>query len=668
MSRTADDENTAADPGWLQARNQLFRMIMEGRSFSGRERNCCFLNTGQGRFATISGLSGIDFPDDGRCIAVTDWDRDGDQDLWISNRNAPRLRFLQNESRTNHHFVALKLVGNGTTTNRDAIGARVEVRLQAADPQIGQTSTESGVSEGQGATSTADGRRFIQTLRAGEGFMSQSSKWLHFGLGDVKAIDRIVVHWPGGQTREYFGLEADRRYRVLQDGDAVEAVDSPAASQSLAEGESPLPPETRTTRVALVSRVPMPAVVYTDPDGMVVTDEFTTGTPTLVNLWATWCLPCMQELTEFADQRQAFVDAGLRVVSLSVDQLAGRPGSTAQASPSDVAGVVRQIGYAFPWGSVDAAQMTLLQQLHDQFFFLKRPLPLPSSFLVDADGRLAMIYTGPVTVEQLQADVQRATRGYQPTALDAACFPGRTIDHPRVLEVAQRSDLQTRFHVAVWLEESGRYDNAIENFGELNQLDPAWALPYRHLAKLYLKRNELSTAKGYIERAIQLEPDSAAAHNTLGLIHSEQGNAATAEDYLRAAIRLDPQFAEAQNNLGTILASQGKIAAARDCFERAVELDDQFAEAHTNLGSAYAAANDIRRAIVHYERAIQINPVYVDAHNNLGTMYARQGNFESAIRQYRQVLRLQPNHRDARRNLELAERMLKADQRPLRPR
>ena len=45
-----------------------------GASWSGRERNCCFVNTTDGRFADASAVSGLDFADDGRSLVVTDWD------------------------------------------------------------------------------------------------------------------------------------------------------------------------------------------------------------------------------------------------------------------------------------------------------------------------------------------------------------------------------------------------------------------------------------------------------------------------------------------------------------------------------------------------------------------------------------------------------------------
>ena len=79
-------------------------MTSQGVSWSGRERNCAFLNTGRRRFANISAVSGFDFLDDGRGLALCDWDHDGDLDVWVTNRNAPRVRFLRNDVPAGRRF------------------------------------------------------------------------------------------------------------------------------------------------------------------------------------------------------------------------------------------------------------------------------------------------------------------------------------------------------------------------------------------------------------------------------------------------------------------------------------------------------------------------------------------------------------------------------------
>ena len=123
------DESSEPTKEGDRAALQLKHMLRAGRSWSGRERHCVYLNTGgHGRFADVSATSGLDLIDDGRGLAMTDWDADGDLDLWISNRNAPQLRFLRNDA-AGGSWIALRLVGDGERTNRDAVGARVAVTV-----------------------------------------------------------------------------------------------------------------------------------------------------------------------------------------------------------------------------------------------------------------------------------------------------------------------------------------------------------------------------------------------------------------------------------------------------------------------------------------------------------------------------------------------------------
>ena len=161
-------ENTVR---YRQGWKALNRLLHEDRSFSGNERNCAFLNCRGAGFADISSVSGFDFPDDSRAVTAVDWDFDGDLDLWMTARTAPRLRFLRNDSVANTDWVAVKLSGNGKTTNRDAVGARVHLYLKNQSTPL------------------------IRSVYAGDAFLSQSSGWLHFGLGPNAIIEKLLVHW-----------------------------------------------------------------------------------------------------------------------------------------------------------------------------------------------------------------------------------------------------------------------------------------------------------------------------------------------------------------------------------------------------------------------------------------------------------------------------------------
>ena len=194
MPKTLTSNDSPTEETDSGPHRELSRMIDAGRSFSGNERNCFFLNTRDGKFATMSAGSGLDFSDDGRAIAISDWDHDGDLDLWVSNRNAPRLRLMRNDAVSSNHFLALELIGNGISSNRDAIGARVEIMTRGS----------------------RTGKRLIATLRAGEGFLSQSSKTLHFGLGQTTVVEKVLVSWPDGREDVFSDLLVDRLHRIRQ--------------------------------------------------------------------------------------------------------------------------------------------------------------------------------------------------------------------------------------------------------------------------------------------------------------------------------------------------------------------------------------------------------------------------------------------------------------------
>ena len=91
----ADRDSLLAYRNAWQATNRLLR---QGHSFSGFEPKCVYLNCRGSRFANVSSVTGLDFVDDGRALGVTDWDQDGDLDVWLGNRTGPRLRLMRNST------------------------------------------------------------------------------------------------------------------------------------------------------------------------------------------------------------------------------------------------------------------------------------------------------------------------------------------------------------------------------------------------------------------------------------------------------------------------------------------------------------------------------------------------------------------------------------------
>ncbi len=108
-----------------------------------------------------------------------------------------------------------------------------------------------------------------------------------------------------------------------------------------------------------------------DLDGRTVSLASLRGEVVLLNVWATWCGPCRDEMPSMERLHQELGPAGLRVVAVSVD---GAPG--ALAAGGDVAAFAREMGLTFtiwhdPSGTVQRTYRTT---------------GVPESFVIDRDG------------------------------------------------------------------------------------------------------------------------------------------------------------------------------------------------------------------------------------------------------------------------------------------
>ena len=125
-----------------------------------------------------------------RGSAVADYDNDGRMDILVTTMG-DRPFLLHNRSKSENHWLKLDL--QGTRSNRDGFGALVKV--------------------------TACGKTHMAGARCPFGFLTQSDRRLHFGLGKAESIERIEIRWPSKQVQELSAIKVDQILKVREPGE-----------------------------------------------------------------------------------------------------------------------------------------------------------------------------------------------------------------------------------------------------------------------------------------------------------------------------------------------------------------------------------------------------------------------------------------------------------------
>jgi hypothetical protein len=177
-----------------------------------QEPRILYHNNGNGTFTDISADAGpgITAVNSSRGLAIGDLWNDGRLSAVISNMNAPPS-LLVNDVRTPNHWIAFHLVGNSFASassplkvpapaaptfrsNRDAIGARITMK---AGPRL-----------------------FVDEVRSGSSYDSNSDMRVHFGLGSATKLDSLQIRWPSGLVEQFDNLHIEK-INMLKEGTGV---------------------------------------------------------------------------------------------------------------------------------------------------------------------------------------------------------------------------------------------------------------------------------------------------------------------------------------------------------------------------------------------------------------------------------------------------------------
>ncbi|MDR3700239.1 MAG: TlpA disulfide reductase family protein [Candidatus Sulfopaludibacter sp.] len=132
-------------------------------------------------------------------------------------------------------------------------------------------------------------------------------------------------------------------------------------------------------------RKSMPDIASTDLRGNPWRLSDHKGEAILVNVWASWCPPCREETPGFVRVAKEYEGNGFEVVGVSADE-----------GPAPVRRFVDQFHVPYPV-ILPGADSPLIAAVES----------LPTSFLLDRQGRVATVYVGAVSERQLRGDIAR---------------------------------------------------------------------------------------------------------------------------------------------------------------------------------------------------------------------------------------------------------------------
>jgi thiol-disulfide isomerase/thioredoxin len=335
------------DPGNEQYQDRHMDAIFEeGFSFSGFERDYLALSLGEGQFLDVSGVSGLDSISDGRGSVFADFDNDGDVDVLLTALQGESHYLYRNNVGNRNGFLRVTL--EGTTSGRDAFGAVVRVKTSAGI----LTKIKSG----------------------GSGFISAHDPRLLFGLGDDAQAEWVEVTWPGGAVERFAPVASGSSIRIAEGGsDPSDVTERRFALVDPLDAQA-----TFLARIGLGQRPLFPDLKLTGLDGepTQLSRQMQPGKKYLVNFWATYCVPCAEEMPELQAMNARFAAQGIEVLGISVDT------ETADQVPAYLAAK----GVRYPIFTTDEASIAQV--------YRRGEIIIPTSFLLDGQRRVLDVVSG----------------------------------------------------------------------------------------------------------------------------------------------------------------------------------------------------------------------------------------------------------------------------------
>ncbi|HLK67481.1 MAG TPA: FG-GAP-like repeat-containing protein [Bryobacteraceae bacterium] len=533
-----------SDPTYENGWNALSQAAHEQYSEAGRQANVFYVRRG-GRYYDFSGVSGLDYADDSRAFAVTDLDGDGNLDLLLKSRLGPQVRVFQNQCGVARKSLALRL--RGVKSNRDAIGARVEV----------------------------DGK--VQFVNAGSGYLSQHTKQLHFGLGDGVSAAAVRIIWPSGSQQEFRDLAAGFVYQVEEGSSHLESAPFRGRGE-LAAGSIPTEPQSAFADTWLLEPVPLPEP-FAGPGFLHLPPTIAPDRAAPYAIFARYLFDLRADL------------------KLPVWFLV------------DGENRAHKIYFAAP-DATDLQRMHDSDRVRTALPFAGKYYTLPqrnysalgAAFYAGGSPSLALRY-----LELSPQDNDKILFAIGKIHLEEGRWKPARLYLERGLALAPDSADGWNSLGAVDVSE-GQIAAALEHFEKALQFRPDMTSALVNAGQAHLALGRSEEAEKLFRRALEIDPQDAAAANQMGELFVKRQRDGDARQWFQQSIGARRDYAPAIANLGAVYARAGQLNDAIAAFRYGIEVVPDEETFYLNLGNLYVGVGNRDAARETIERLLQRKP------------------------------------------------------------
>lgn len=132
-----------------------------------------------------------------------------------------------------------------------------------------------------------------------------------------------------------------------------------------------------------------------------------------------------------------------------------------------------------------------------------------------------------------------------------------------------------------------KYGKAMLAFTTALEIEPANPQIIYNMALVFIKKEDWSTAKELLEKAILLNEDEADYNNDLGLCLYKMGDREGALAEYELTLKKEPTHAVVWNNRGVIFFQDKDYLSAEECFRTSVSLNPDWEDSWFNLRDTY---------------------------------------------------------------------------------